>query len=95
MDNDVFAPNPLTRASRRATRVDFAGAGSVALAGPAGGGVIDFSSAGGDEAHLMSGSRLGARVSGFGAGDEVDFEAVKYASTDKLDLLGRSCRNRR
>ena len=60
----------------------------MALAGPAGGGVIDFSSVGGDEAHLMSGSRLGARVTGFGAGDAVDFQAVKYASTDTPTYSG-------
>ena len=32
---------------------------------------------------LESGTRFGAAIHGFGTGDEVDFEAVAYASTDK------------
>jgi len=75
VDNDVYALNAIKGFSTGDT-VDFTGAGSVALAGPAGGGAIDFSAIGGDEAHLNGGKTLGATITNFRAGDEVDFEAV-------------------
>jgi hypothetical protein len=58
------------------------------LARPAKGGAIDFSPNGVDYAVLAIGSSLGATIDNFGIGDRVDFEAVSYASTDKISLSG-------
>ena len=79
----VDAANPINGLAAGDSIV-FAGAGAAALAGPGGGGSIDMSSSGGDEMRLLSGHTLGATISGFGAGDEVDFDAVKFASTDTV-----------
>ena len=79
----VFARNPIAGFGTGDALL-FIGAGSATLTGPASGGEIDFSPSAVDYARLKSGSKLGATINNFGVGDEVDFEAVKHASTDKL-----------
>ncbi len=83
VDDNVYAPN-LISGLGAGDAIKFGVNGSATLAGPASGGEIDFSPSAVDYARLKSGSTLGATFNNFGAGDEVDFEAVKYASTDKL-----------
>src|SRR5208282_5332208 len=62
--------------------IDLEGGGTATLSAPAAGGAIDMSGDG-DTALLESGTRFGAAIHGFSTADEVDFEAVAYASTDK------------
>jgi hypothetical protein len=50
----------------------------------AGSGKITFSTGAGATLDLLSGNALGATISGFGSGDKVDFDAVKFASTDSV-----------
>jgi len=83
LSDGVFAPNPIAGFTTGDT-LDFIGAGSATLAGPASGGEIDFFANAVDYARLKSGSKLGATINGFTTGDAVDFEKVSYASTDKL-----------
>jgi autotransporter-associated beta strand protein len=83
VDNSVFAPNSISGFAA-GDAVKFLGDGSATLAAPATGGLIDMSSSGNDEAFLKSGARLGVKINGFGSGDKVDFEAVKYASSDTV-----------
>jgi autotransporter-associated beta strand protein len=87
LDAGVDATNAIVGFAAGDT-IDFLGAGAATLAAPAFGGTIDMSSTGGDEAHLKSGALLGATVNGFGSGDSVDFEAVKYAATDRASYAG-------
>ena len=90
--NGVNAANPINGLAA-GNSIVFAGAGAAALAGPAGGGSVDMSSSGGDEMRLLSGHTLGATISRFGAGDEVDFDAVRFASTDTVTDKSRSRRD--
>jgi hypothetical protein len=83
VDDNVYAPN-LISGLGAGDAIKFGVDGSATLAGPASGGEIDFSPSAVDYARLNSGSKVGATSNNFGAGDEVDFEAVKYASNDKL-----------
>jgi autotransporter-associated beta strand protein len=83
VNNGVFAVNPIAGFAKGDT-VEFLGNGSAALASPSSGGAIDMSPSGGDEAGLLSGIALGATISGFGSDDTVDFDAVGYASTDRV-----------
>jgi hypothetical protein len=83
VNNGVFAVNPIAGFAKGDT-VEFLGNGSAALAGPSSGGAIDMSWIGGDEAGLLSGNTLGATISDFGSDDTVDFDAVNFASTDRV-----------
>jgi hypothetical protein len=84
LDSGVFASNAIAGLATGDT-VGFSGDGSATLARPAAGGLIDMSSGGNDEAFLKSGSSLGATVGAFGAGDKVNFSAVKFRSTDTVN----------
>ena len=85
--NDAFAANPIVGFAA-GDAIEFASAGSATLAAPGGGGEIDFSPSAVDYMTLNTGSTLGATIANFGAGDEVDFRAVKYASKDTVSVSG-------
>ena len=88
LDSGVFAPNPIA-GFETGDALKFIGAGSATLAGPAAGARSTSSPRAVDYVRLKSGSTLGATINNLSAGDEVDFSAVKYASTDTVAYARR------
>src|SRR5262249_40356232 len=61
--------------------IKLAGDGSVTLAQPAAGGVINMAKGtAGQSVALKNGSTLGATVKGFGVGDAIQFDAVPFTA---------------
>jgi hypothetical protein len=87
VEDGVYAPN-LIYGFAAGDAIKFGVNGSATLSRPVSGGEIDFSPTGVDYALLKSGSTLGATINNFSPGDEVDFETVKYASTDTVSYAG-------
>jgi autotransporter-associated beta strand protein len=87
VEDGVYAPNSITGFAE-GDAIKFGVNGSATLAAPASGGEIDLSLSGVDYVRLKTGATIGATINDFSAGDEVDFEAVKYASTDTVSFAG-------
>jgi autotransporter-associated beta strand protein len=83
LGSGVYFTNPILGFATGDT-VKFGGFGAATLPGEAGGGTIDMGASSlGEYVELMTGSTLGATISGFRTGDAVDFEAISVAPTDK------------